>query len=55
MEKEITVYLHIKTPSDDEFFKFLDELHAFLDRAKLHGDTDFNLTSIPYDGYGMKR
>ena len=56
MEKQLTVYIHVKAPAEANVFGFIDILRSFLDKAETLGEIECDFSTITVDNsFAMRR
>ena len=56
MEKNLTVYIHLKAPAASNVYAFIEKLRNFLDEAEVLGETDCDFTTMTPDySFSMRR
>ena len=56
MEKQLTIYNHLKAPAEGNIFGFIEKLRSFLDEAETLGEVDCDFSTLtPADSFAMRR
>ena len=55
MEKEVTVYIHLKAPAEANVFGFIEKLRSFLDEAETLGETEYDFSTFTSNNFAMRR
>ena len=56
MEKQLTVYIHVKVPAEANVYGFIEKLRSFLDEAETLGEIECDFSTLtPADSFAMRR
>ena len=55
MEKQLTVYIHVKAPAEANVFGFIERLRSFIDEAETLGEIVCDFSTIPLNDFTTRR
>ena len=56
MEKELTIYIHVKVPAEANLYGMIEKLRVFLDEAETLGEITCDFSTLtPDNSFSMRR